>query len=120
MKRLCFGVVALLILFTLGNGLVVWFSLLIELICVGTQLLNTTRSVKQYVENEYRRLEEEIILPNKKLFPSPLTLDDFFWAFGILRSRAFSRLRNENLVVIPLADLVRSFSFYICIVTDPL
>ncbi|KAL2946699.1 hypothetical protein AAZX31_20G028900 [Glycine max] len=72
----------------------------------GTQLLNTTRSVKQYVENEYRRLEEEIILPNKKLFPSPLTLDDFFWAFGILRSRAFSRLRNENLVVIPFADFI--------------
>uniref|UniRef100_A0A0R0J6Z8 SET domain-containing protein n=1 Tax=Glycine max TaxID=3847 RepID=A0A0R0J6Z8_SOYBN len=72
----------------------------------GTQLLNTTRSVKQYVQNEFRRLEEEIIIPNKKLFPSSITLDDFFWAFGILRSRAFSRLRNENLVVIPLADLV--------------
>lgn len=69
--------------------------------------------MKQYVKNEYLRLEEEIILPNKKLFPSPVTLDDFFWAFGILRSRAFSRLRNENLVVIPLADLVRigTFSF---------
>ncbi|KAK7317967.1 hypothetical protein RJT34_02630 [Clitoria ternatea] len=72
----------------------------------GTQLLNTTRSVKEYVQSEFRRLEEEIILPNKKLFPSPITLDDFFWAFGILRSRAFSRLRNENLVVIPLADLI--------------
>ncbi|KAG5023670.1 hypothetical protein AAZX31_07G211900 [Glycine max] len=72
----------------------------------GTQLLNTTRSVKQYVQNEFRRLEEEIIIPNKKLFPSSITLDDFFWAFGILRSRAFSRLRNENLVVIPLADLI--------------
>lgn len=69
--------------------------------------------MKEYVKNEYLRLEEEIILPNKKLFPSPVTLDDFFWAFGILRSRAFSRLRNENLVVIPLADLVRirTFSF---------
>ncbi|XP_020204815.1 ribulose-1,5 bisphosphate carboxylase/oxygenase large subunit N-methyltransferase, chloroplastic [Cajanus cajan] len=72
----------------------------------GTQLLNTTLSVKEYVQNEFRRLEEEIILPNKNLFPSPITLDDFFWAFGILRSRAFSRLRNENLVVIPLADLI--------------
>lgn len=117
MKRLCFGVVALLILFTLGNGFVVWFSLLIELICVGTQLLNTTRSVKQYVQNEFRRLEEEIIIPNKKLFPSSITLDDFFWAFGILRSRAFSRLRNENLVVIPFADFVRTFSFSLCMVT---
>ncbi|CAJ1939796.1 unnamed protein product [Sphenostylis stenocarpa] len=72
----------------------------------GTQLLNTTQSVKEYVKSEFRRLEEEIILPNKKLFPSPITIDDFFWAFGILRSRAFSRLRNENLVVIPLADLI--------------
>lgn len=72
----------------------------------GTQLLNTTLSVKEYVKNECLKLEKEIILPNKKLFPSPVTLDDFFWAFGILRSRAFSRLRNENLVVIPLADLI--------------
>ncbi|KAI9085437.1 hypothetical protein K1719_032598 [Acacia pycnantha] len=72
----------------------------------GTQLLNTTLAVKEYVQNEFLKLEEEIILPNKKLFPSPITRDDFFWAFGILRSRAFSRLRNENLVVIPLADLI--------------
>ncbi|KAL1365801.1 hypothetical protein HN51_013769 [Arachis hypogaea] len=72
----------------------------------GTQLLNTTLGVKEYVQNEIMRLQEEIILPNKKLFPFPITLDDFFWAFGILRSRAFSRLRNENLVVIPLADLI--------------
>ncbi|WJX50890.1 hypothetical protein P8452_37137 [Trifolium repens] len=72
----------------------------------GTQLLNTTLSVKEYVKNECLKLEKEIILPNKRLFPSPVTLDDFFWAFGILRSRAFSRLRNENLVIIPLADLL--------------
>ncbi|KAK7251908.1 hypothetical protein RIF29_35514 [Crotalaria pallida] len=72
----------------------------------GTQLLNTTLGVKEYVQNEFQRLEQEIILPNKKFFPSPITLDDFFWAFGILRSRAFSRLRNENLVVIPMADLI--------------
>jgi len=106
-ERLCFGVV------TFGNAcFVLRFSvLLIELICVGTQLLNTTLSVKEYVKKEFMRLEEEIILPNRKLFPSPITIDDFFWAFGILRSRAFSRLRNENLVVIPFADLVRSFSF---------
>ncbi|GAU39031.1 hypothetical protein TSUD_59870 [Trifolium subterraneum] len=72
----------------------------------GTQLLNTTLSVKEYVKNECLKLEKEIILPNKRLFPSPVTLDDFFWAFGILRSRAFSRLRNENLVIIPFADLI--------------
>ncbi|MCH96508.1 rubisco large subunit N-methyltransferase, partial [Trifolium medium] len=71
----------------------------------GAQLLNTTLSVKEYVKNECLKLEKEIILPNKQLFPSPVTLDDFFWAFGMLRSRAFSRLRNENLVIIPLADL---------------
>ncbi|ESW30630.1 hypothetical protein PHAVU_002G169400 [Phaseolus vulgaris] len=72
----------------------------------GTQLLSTTLSVKEYVKSEFRRVEKEIILPNKKLFPSPITIDEFFWAFGILRSRAFSRLRNENLVVIPFADLI--------------
>ncbi|KAE9597358.1 hypothetical protein Lal_00007776 [Lupinus albus] len=72
----------------------------------GTQLLNTTLSVKEYVHNEFLKLEKEIILPNNNLFPNPISLDDFFWAFGILRSRAFSRLRNENLVIIPLADLI--------------
>lgn len=72
----------------------------------GTQLLSTTLGVKEYVQNEFLKVEEEIILPNKQLFPAPITLDDFFWAFGILRSRAFSRLRGQNLVLIPLADLI--------------
>lgn len=76
----------------------------------GTQLLSTTEGVKEYVESEFQKVEAEIILPNKQLFPSPITLDDFFWAFGILRSRAFSRLRGQNLVLIPMADLV-SFVF---------
>ncbi|KAK6242708.1 hypothetical protein SCA6_008097 [Theobroma cacao] len=72
----------------------------------GTQLLSTTLGVKEYVQNEFLKVEEEIVLPNKQLFPAPITLDDFFWAFGILRSRAFSRLRGQNLVLIPLADLI--------------
>lgn len=72
----------------------------------GTQLLSTTLGVKEYVQNEFLKVEEEIILPNKQLFPAPITSDDFFWAFGILRSRAFSRLRGQNLVLIPLADLI--------------
>ncbi|XVF03290.1 hypothetical protein REPUB_Repub04eG0248600 [Reevesia pubescens] len=72
----------------------------------GTQLLSTTLGVKEYVQTEFLKVEEEIILPNKQLFPVPITLDDFFWAFGILRSRAFSRLRGQNLVLIPLADLI--------------
>lgn len=80
--------------------------------------------MKEYVKNEFMKLEKDIILPNKRLFPSPVTLDEFLWAFGILRSRAFSRLRNENLVVIPLADLVRrnlSFSlFSVSLTTAPL
>lgn len=80
---------------------------MIELGLAGTQLLSTTMGVKEYVQSEFQKVEEEIILPNKQLFPSPITLDDFFWAFGILRSRAFSRLRGQNLVLIPLADLVR-------------
>lgn len=68
--------------------------------------MSTTLGVKDYVENEFLKVEEEVILRNKKLFSFPITLDDFIWAFGILRSRAFSRLRNQNLVVIPFADLV--------------
>jgi hypothetical protein len=78
----------------------------------GTQLLSTTMGVKEYVQSEFQKVEDEIILPNKQLFPSPFTLDDFFWAFGILRSRAFSRLRGQSLVLIPLADFV-SWSIYL-------
>ncbi|KAA8529391.1 hypothetical protein F0562_033810 [Nyssa sinensis] len=72
----------------------------------GTQLLSTTLSVKDYVQSEFQKVEEEVILPHKQLFPFPITLDDFLWAFGILRSRAFSRLRGQNLVLIPVADLI--------------
>ncbi|OMO71876.1 hypothetical protein COLO4_27983 [Corchorus olitorius] len=72
----------------------------------GTQLLSTTLGVKEYVQNEFLQVEEDVILPNNKLFPAPISLDDFFWAFGILRSRAFSRLRGQNLVLIPVADLI--------------
>ncbi|KAJ4711395.1 N-methyltransferase [Melia azedarach] len=72
----------------------------------GSQLLSTTLGVKEYVQNEYLNLEEEILLPHKQLFAYSVTLDDFLWAFGILRSRAFSRLRGQNLVLIPLADLI--------------
>lgn len=62
--------------------------------------------MKEYVQNECLKVQEEIILPHKQLFPHPITSDDFLWAFGILRSRAFSRLRGQNLVLIPLADLI--------------
>ncbi|KAM0012304.1 putative [Fructose-bisphosphate aldolase]-lysine N-methyltransferase [Helianthus debilis subsp. tardiflorus] len=71
-----------------------------------TQLLSTTLSVKEYVKNEFLQVEDQVILPNKQLFPFTVTLEDFIWAFGILRSRAFSRLRGQNLVLIPLADLI--------------
>ncbi|KVH96162.1 fructose-bisphosphate aldolase-lysine N-methyltransferase, chloroplastic [Cynara cardunculus var. scolymus] len=72
----------------------------------GTQLLSTTLSVKEYVKNEFLQVQEQVILPNKRLFPFVVTFEDFIWAFGILRSRAFSRLRGQNLVLIPLADLI--------------
>ncbi|CAN1794259.1 [Fructose-bisphosphate aldolase]-lysine N-methyltransferase, chloroplastic [Linum perenne] len=72
----------------------------------GTQLLNTTQGVKQYLQKEFQRVEQDILKPHKQMFPSNVTLEDFTWAFGILRSRAFSRLRGEDLVLIPLADLI--------------
>ncbi|RZC72272.1 hypothetical protein C5167_035433 [Papaver somniferum] len=75
----------------------------------GTQLLSTTLGVKEYVHREFLKVEQEVILPNKHLFPS-ITSDDFFWAFGILRSRAFSRLRGQDLVLVPLADLINHSS----------
>ncbi|KAH9606799.1 hypothetical protein KSS87_001109 [Heliosperma pusillum] len=70
------------------------------------QLLNTTLGVKELVLNEFEKLEEQVILPNKKLFPFDITIDDFFWAFGMLRSRAFTRLQGQSLVLIPMADLI--------------
>ncbi|CAO2829550.1 unnamed protein product [Amaranthus hypochondriacus] len=72
----------------------------------GSQLLNTTLGVKELVANEFANLEEDIIVPHKRLFPFDVTLNDFFWAFGILRSRAFTRLEGQSLVLIPLADLI--------------
>ncbi|KAK9675944.1 hypothetical protein RND81_11G043100 [Saponaria officinalis] len=72
----------------------------------GSQLLNTTLGVKELVTNEFAKLEEEVILRNKRLFPFDITIDDFFWAFGMLRSRAFTRVQGQSLVLIPLADLI--------------
>ncbi|OAY59454.1 ribulose-1,5 bisphosphate carboxylase/oxygenase large subunit N-methyltransferase, chloroplastic isoform X1 [Manihot esculenta] len=72
----------------------------------GSQLLRTTLGAKEFLQREFLKVEEEVLVPHKELFPSPVTLDDFMWAFGILRSRAFSRLRGQNLVLIPLADLI--------------
>ncbi|KAK1290391.1 hypothetical protein QJS10_CPB18g01446 [Acorus calamus] len=66
----------------------------------GTQLLNTTLGVKEYVQREFLRIEKKIILPNRGLFPSPITVDNFLW------TRAFSRMPGESLVLVPLADLV--------------
>ncbi|RZC83369.1 hypothetical protein C5167_046155 [Papaver somniferum] len=71
----------------------------------GTQLLSTTLGVREYVHREFLKFEQEVILPNKRLFPS-ITSDDFFWASGILGSRAFSRLPSQDLVLVPLADLM--------------
>lgn len=68
--------------------------------------MSNTLGAKEYLENEFSKLEQEILKPNKDMFPSGITLDDFMWAFGILRSRAFSRLRGQDLVLIPLADLI--------------
>eukprot|EP00262_Sarcandra_glabra_P007438 TRINITY_DN2024_c0_g1_i1.p1 TRINITY_DN2024_c0_g1~~TRINITY_DN2024_c0_g1_i1.p1 ORF type:complete len:502 (+),score=84.03 TRINITY_DN2024_c0_g1_i1:67-1506(+) len=75
----------------------------------GTQLLSTTLGVKDYVQNEFLKVQEEVILPHSHLFPS-ITFNDFLWAFGTLRSRAFSRLRGKNLVLTPLADLINHSS----------
>ncbi|XP_064971672.1 LOW QUALITY PROTEIN: fructose-bisphosphate aldolase-lysine N-methyltransferase, chloroplastic [Musa acuminata AAA Group] len=76
----------------------------------GTQLLSTAMGAKEYVESEFVKAEAEVILPNKHLFPSAITLLDFLWAFGILRSRAFSRGRGENLALVLLVDLINHSS----------
>lgn len=64
-----------------------------------------TREMKEHVESQYQKVEEEIISRHKQLFPSSITLDGFFWAFNMLRSRAFSHLRGQ-LVMLPLVDFV--------------
>ncbi|KAK8934897.1 hypothetical protein KSP39_PZI015106 [Platanthera zijinensis] len=76
----------------------------------GTQLLNTTIGVKEYVQSEFNKVEDEVILPNKHLFPKTITAADFLWAFGVLRSRAFSRLRGDKIALIPFADLINHSS----------
>ncbi|KAJ0094565.1 hypothetical protein Patl1_16789 [Pistacia atlantica] len=78
----------------------------------GTQLLSTTLGVKEYVQNEFRKVEEEILLPHKQLFPYPITSDDFLWAFGILRSRAFSRSWPKSCFG-PSRRLGNTFSSYL-------
>ncbi|WZY97719.1 hypothetical protein YC2023_070048 [Brassica napus] len=51
----------------------------------GTRLLSTTLGVEEYVENEFSKLEQDILLPNKDMFPI-----------------------CQNLFLIPLADLINS------------
>ncbi|CAA7395025.1 unnamed protein product [Spirodela intermedia] len=72
----------------------------------GTQLLSTVFGVKDFLRSEFLKVEEDILLPYKRVFPSPITFEDFVWAFGILRSRTFSGLSGENLILTPVADLV--------------
>ncbi|XP_078429596.1 rubisco methyltransferase family protein [Wolffia australiana] len=72
----------------------------------GTQLLNTVQGVKDFLRSEFLKVEEEILLPYKSVFPSPITFEDFVWAFGIIRSRTLSGLSGENLTLIPVADFV--------------
>ncbi|XP_020582306.1 fructose-bisphosphate aldolase-lysine N-methyltransferase, chloroplastic [Phalaenopsis equestris] len=72
----------------------------------GTQLVNTTVGIKEFVQNEFTKVQDEIIFPNKQLFQKTINAADFLWAFGMLRSRAFSGLRGDKLALIPLADLI--------------
>ncbi|KAL9258014.1 hypothetical protein AKJ16_DCAP06531, partial [Drosera capensis] len=73
----------------------------------GTQLLRTTLAVKELVQSEFQKVEE-VVLSHQQLLASPVKLDDFFWASEILRSRAFTQLSGESLVLVPLADLIAS------------
>eukprot|EP01018_Ginkgo_biloba_P038228 Gb_38065 [translate_table: standard] len=72
----------------------------------GTQLLSTVSGYKDYVENEFLKVQKEIIVPNRHLFNFAVTQEDFLWAFGMLRSRAFPPLTGDNLALVPFADLV--------------
>lgn len=80
----------------------------------GTQLLTMTVEMKEHVKSQFLKVEEEIIIPNRQLFPSTITLDGFYWAFGMIRSRAFSRLSGQ-LAMLPLVDFVRGL---ICLFID--
>ncbi|KAH9295004.1 hypothetical protein KI387_038592, partial [Taxus chinensis] len=71
-----------------------------------TQLLSSTLGYKDYVRSEFLKVQDEVIVPNRHLFDSDITEDDFLWAFGILRSRAFPPLTGDNLALVPLADFV--------------
>lgn len=84
----------------------VFIFLLILASFTGTQLLSTVLGVKDFLRSEFLKVEEDILIPYKRIFPSPVTFEDFVWAFGILRSRTFSGLSGENLILTPVADLV--------------
>ncbi|CAM6109617.1 unnamed protein product [Calypogeia fissa] len=73
----------------------------------GTQLLGSTLSFKEYVENEFQKVQKEVIAPNGSVFDGKIfTFEAFLWAFGILRSRTFAPLTGDDLALVPLADLV--------------
>lgn len=72
----------------------------------GTQLLNSTLGYKDYVQNEFLKVQEEIIDPNRHLFDFDIAQKDFLWAFGILRSRTFPPFTGNNLAMVPFADFV--------------
>mgnify|MGYP002775787807 FL=1 len=75
---------------------------------IGTQIIGSILGYRQHVESEYKKLLEETIIPNPRLFDeSVFTFEAFLWAFGILRSRTFPPLTGDDLALVPLADLVK-------------
>ena len=76
-------------------------------------MLSTLVGFKDFLKSEFLQVEEEVLKPYSSVFPSPITFEDFVWAFGIIRSRTFSGLTGENLTLIPVADLVSYLLLFI-------
>lgn len=73
----------------------------------GTQLLGSVESYREYLETEFKRLQEEVLSSYSSVFDAEIfTRDAFIWAFGILRSRTFPPLTGEDIALVPLADFI--------------
>ncbi|KAL9252251.1 hypothetical protein AKJ16_DCAP16050, partial [Drosera capensis] len=73
---------------------------------IGSELLRTTMEVKELVQSEFQKVEE-VILSHQQLLPSPVTLDDFFWA-----SRLKASISSGDLDVLQfLNEAVKQLSF---------
>ena len=64
----------------------------------------------EYIASELASAVEALSAAPVPLLPADsLSLEDFTWAFAVLRSRCFPPLVKERIALVPLADVVRGW-----------